>query len=210
MTSSGESSLDRFLVELSARTPAPGGGSAAAAAVAMAASLCAMAARFSEPATAEGGLVRHAEELRDVASGLCGEDRESYRTVLDAYRAVADDSPSSRRERLVAAKSQASDVPLRIVQTGTEVARLAASLTGSASQFLVGDAHAAVLLARAGTGAAAALVELNLVGSPTDDRLDRVRTLLDEVESAVAVAQSVLVGSLRTSCGAAAERGSRR
>lgn len=197
MTSAGEPALGRFLQELSAGTPAPGGGSAAAAAVAMAASLCAMAARFSEPSGTNGDLVRRAEALRDTASALCEQDLESYRPVLEALRPVAGEDPPSRRARVAVALSQASEVPLRIAETGAAVARLAASLAASGNPHLAGDSLTAALLAAAGARAAAALVELNLAGSAADSRLARVGALVDGAQAAVGAAQSCVAGRRR-------------
>lgn len=178
--------LDDLLEALSSADPAPGGGGAAVIAVALSASLCAMAARLSArhmPRAQE--TIAEALSLRDGLAPLCDQDAEAYGRVIAAHRLPAGPDPDERRRRVVEALSQANDVPVATMEAAAAVARLAARLAEEGNPNLRGDAVVAAVLAGAGADACAALVRINLVDLPRDDRHVEVRSLLDETVAAV-------------------------
>ena len=163
-------SVGEFLDEVAAREPAPGGGAAAAVTVATAAGLAAMAARFSTSRLDDAStLALHADRLRGGATPLADEDAAAYREVLDAYALPKEPDPHNRRDRIRAALLRAAEVPLRIAETGAEVARLGARLAADGNPNLRGDAFTAVMLADAATRSATGLVWINV----EQGRLDR-------------------------------------
>lgn len=169
--------VGRFLDELAAGRPAPGGGSAAAMTVALAAGLCAMTARLSAGRLAQAGeLAAQAQRLQDGVAQLAQADADGYRGVLEARR-IAPGTPG-RAAVVAAALSAASAVPIQIVEAGVEVAGLAARLADEGNPNLRGDAATAALLAAAGARAAAGLVAINLAATPNDDRSAYVEQLL--------------------------------
>ena len=172
-----EEPLGRFLELTASREPAPGGGSAAAATVALAAALSGMAARFStEYLEDAGALAERADGLRQEAARLARADATAYALVLEA-RGLSKD-PDPRRRRVADALSEAADVPLAVAEAGAEVAGLAAHLMENGNPNLKGDAACAVLLAEAGTRAAAVLAEMNLSEAGFEDgRLARAEGL---------------------------------
>lgn len=157
----GSSSVAALLAEVAAPKPAPGGGSSAAVA-------CALAAALVEMSGDE-----RAAALRERALELAEADLGSYAPVLEAQRLPADDP--ARAERLRAALSEASTVPLEVAEIGGAVAELAAAAARGGRRSLEGDATAGALLAEAATRAAARLVELNLGGQAGDPRLAAAR-----------------------------------
>lgn len=80
--------------------------------------------------------------------------------MLAAYRSPTADP--GRRERIRAALRHAADVPQQIAAAGARVAELAADVAARGNPNLLGDAHAAVLVAEAATRAAANLVRINV------------------------------------------------
>ena len=145
-------SLDAFLEQLAARTPAPGGGGAAAVTGAMAAGLVAMAARFSEKRLpGADDLADQADELRRRAADLADADARAYAAVLEA-------GPGQRREALLGAAL----VPLEIAEIGAEVAQLAVRVAESGNPNLRGDAVTGAVLAAASARSAACLVDINV------------------------------------------------
>ncbi|HEU5157906.1 MAG TPA: cyclodeaminase/cyclohydrolase family protein [Streptosporangiaceae bacterium] len=175
--------VGRFLDELAAGRPAPGGGSAAALTVALAAGLCAMAARLSEGRLARAAeLAAQAEELRAGVAPLAQADADGYRAVLEAHR-LPPGTPG-RAEAISAALSGASAVPVQIVEAGVRVAGLAGRLAEEGNQNLRGDAETAALLAAAGARAAGGLVAINLAGARDDDRSAYVERLLRKLPPA--------------------------
>jgi formiminotetrahydrofolate cyclodeaminase len=174
--------VGRFLDELSADRPDPGGGSAAALTVALAAGLCVMTARLSAPRLAAQAaelaaeLAAEAERLRTSVAALAQADADGYRGVLEARR-LPPGTPG-RSESISAALSAASAVPTQIVEAGVQVAGLAMRLAEEGNPNLRGDAMTAALLADAGARAAGRLVAINLADVPGDDKSEYVARLL--------------------------------
>jgi formiminotetrahydrofolate cyclodeaminase len=180
-----EQPLGQFLGGLAAGQAVPAGGSAAALAVALGASLCAKAARLSVRQLADrdvDGLIAEAERLCTSAGSLIQADAESYQGVLEALR----DRPD---RDLDVALSQASAIPMEVIELGADTARLAERLAADGNPGLRADAVTAALLAEAGARAAAVLVAINLARSPADDRPARAGTLLAEITSAARAAE---------------------
>jgi formiminotetrahydrofolate cyclodeaminase len=169
-----EQPLNGFLEMVASHETAPGGGASAAVAVALVAGLSGMTARLSADHLADAtGPAERADRLRRRVAPLAQEDATAYGRVLAAYRNQDDGTPGIRQERIRAALSGATDVPLAIAETGTEVAEVAARLARGGNPNLRGDA--AALLAKAGVRAAAVLVEINtMAGETSDDRVERV------------------------------------
>jgi hypothetical protein len=124
---------------------------AAALAVALAASLCAMAARLSAaqlPSARELGA--DAERLRDLAAPLAEADARAYAGVIAALRLPKEADPDRRSRVVAAALAAAADVPLQVAEAGAAVVALAARLAADGNPNLRGDAVTAGLLAEAG------------------------------------------------------------
>jgi len=164
-------SLGEFLDLVAKRQPAPGGGAVAAVTVAVAASLVAMAARYSADLL-DGGeaLIDDAERLRAGAANLADDDAEAYGAVIAAWAASRGDE-RSRRQQVDAALTRAAGVALEVAELGAETARLAGRLAVEGKRDVRGDAATALLLAEAATRAAAHLVAVNVETSGGDDHL---------------------------------------
>jgi methenyltetrahydrofolate cyclohydrolase len=148
---------------VAAETSAPGGGSVAAVVTAFAASLTAMAARFSSEQWEDAaGAVAQAEALRARALPLAEEDARAYESYLAALHLPKELEPAARDAAIGEALSRAADVPLAIAETALDVASLAAELTERGNPNLRGDAATAALLAEAAVRSTANLVEINL------------------------------------------------
>lgn len=173
MGASAERPLCELLAELAARTPAPGAGCASAWTGSLAAALTEMVARFADDTAAAARAAECRAEL--LAAG----EREisSYELVLAASRLPARDP--SRKQRLDAALTEASEPPFAIARASAEVAELAASIAAKSKTAVAGDAIAAAVLAEASSRAAARLVEINLTGLGHEPRLAVVRELVE-------------------------------
>ena len=175
-------SVAEFCGTIAAETSAPGGGSAAAITGALAASLVAMAARFSKGQWEDAaGAVAQAEALRARLLPLAEEDARAYESVLLALRMPKEVDEEVRDAAIGDALSRAADVPMAIAETSLDVATLACELTERGNQNLHGDAAAAAFLAEAAVRASANLVEINLATREGDERLERARELVEMV-----------------------------
>lgn len=164
-------SLGEFLDLVAKRQPAPGGGAVAAVTVSVAASLVAMAARYSADLL-DGGeaLIDDAERLRAGAANLADDDAEAYGAVIAAWAASRGDE-RSRRQQVDAALTRAAGVALEVAELGAETARLAGRLAVEGKRDVRGDAATALLLAEAATRAAAHLVAVNVETGGGDGHL---------------------------------------
>jgi formiminotetrahydrofolate cyclodeaminase len=175
-----DQSVSAFCDTLAAETSAPGGGSAAAIAGAMAASLAAMAARFSKEQWEDAsGAVAQAEALKARLLPLADEDAVAYENVLLALRMSKEVEEEVRDAAIGDALSRAADVPMEIAAASLDVAMLAADLAELGNQNLHGDAAAAAVIAEAAVRASTNLVEINLATREGDERLERARELCE-------------------------------
>jgi len=157
--------LGRFLDLVAEREPAPGGGSVAAVTVSLAAGLVSMTARYSADRLPQPDLlIADSERLRRRAAALADADADAYRAVLDA---------GGLPERIRAALTRASLVPLEVAELGAETARLAARLVDVGNPHLRGDAATALCLAEAAVRSAAQLVAINVRSGGCDEELVR-------------------------------------
>jgi methenyltetrahydrofolate cyclohydrolase len=176
--------VGRFLDELSAAAPDPGGGAVAALAVTLGAGLCVMTARLSGrhlPAAEE--MTARAGRLQDRAAPLAQADAEAYRAVLAALRTPG-------QAGAPAALSAACTVPMEVAEIGAEVAAVAAAVAAGGNPNVRGDAITAALLAAAGARAAAALVRINLTGAEGDGRPARAEHVAAEAARLAAEAEA--------------------
>ncbi len=180
MTGFAEQTVAEFCDTISAETSAPGGGSVAAVVGSMAASLAAMAARFSREQWEDAaGAVAQAEALKARLLPLADEDARAYENVLLALRMPKEVDEEVRDAAIGDALSRATDVPLAIAEASLDVAALAAELAERGNPNLHGDAAAAVFLADAAVRTSANLVEINLATREGDERLERARELAE-------------------------------
>jgi formiminotetrahydrofolate cyclodeaminase len=175
-------SVSEFCDTVAAETSAPGGGSVAAITGALAASLAAMAARFSKEQWEDAaGAVAQAEALKSRLLRLAEEDSRAYENVLLALRMPKDVDEEVRDAAIGDALSRAADVPMAIAEASVDVATLACELSQRGNQNLHGDAASAVFLAEGAVRASANLVEINLATREGDERLEHGRELVETV-----------------------------
>ena len=168
-------SLDEFLEDVAAATPAPGGGSSAGVTAALAAALVAMSARLAR----RSDHASEADRLRLLALKLAEEELTSYAPVLAAR------TPSDR----AAALELASEPPAQVAETAAAIAALGSDVAAASSEAVRGDALTGVTLAAAAAEAAARLVEINTGASgPVWDRArdaaERARIAAERARSA--------------------------
>ena len=159
-----------LLDELASESPAPAGGSAAAVVVAMAAALVEMGARRSPGWDDAIGVAAQARSLRLRTVPLVQADADAYAASLAALAAIGDTPGPDRDDAIANALGGAADVALAIARAGTDAVYLAELVADRGEPSGRDDAQAAVVLAEAGTRAAAGLVAANLMTAEDDER----------------------------------------
>jgi formiminotetrahydrofolate cyclodeaminase len=189
-TDTARETIAGFLERLSGRSATPGGGAAAALAAAHAAALVAMAARFTDHASAPE-VAEAADRLRDRAVGLADDDQAAFTAVSAAYSLPR--GTEQERERRTAAVLEAlagaAEPPAGVVAVAAELLGLAERLLPVVNATLVADLAAAAHAAQAAAGVGRLNVEANLrgradhpirVGLPDVDELTRRASELHE------------------------------
>ncbi len=115
--------LKKYLNDLAAKKPAPGGGSAGALSGALAAGLVSMVVNFSigknspdEKRLKE--ILKESENLREKMSELVDEDVKVYEEVSSVFKLPKESE--GRKEKIQEALKKAAKVPLEIAQVGSE------------------------------------------------------------------------------------------
>lgn len=191
-----------FCAALASDAPVPGGGGAAALSGALAASLCAMAARLtmSKPAFADrageiNALVTQADDLRLWLLRLIDGDAEGFLPLSQAY-SIPKDEPD-RAETLRCATLAACQAPAEMMEALAQCTALLETLLQNCSRLMLSDVGCAAALCAGALEAAAMNVFVNtksLKGDPEADALAlRVSRLLDDcLPRARAVSSQVL------------------
>jgi methenyltetrahydrofolate cyclohydrolase len=190
-------SIDEFLAELGADSPAPGGGSAAALAGAAAAALCAMVCRltlaresYRDSWPAMRDTLAEAERLAARLRDLIQEDADAYLSVV-AARTLPRGTPEEKAARAAAVQAatvRSAEVPLETLDRLGACARIVELAVSKGNPSCITDAGTAGALVRAGGASAAYNVRVNLP-SITDEELKgtieaRTRETLAEINAA--------------------------
>jgi len=143
-----QGSIKKYLNDLSARTPAPGGGSAAALSAAMAAGLVAMACQFTLGKEKYKGfqarcrrILRESLKTKDKLSRLADADVKAYK--------------SRDLDQAIRVPAEVCVLSCRIMESGAEVLE-------KGNKILASDALLGVLLAGVSFSAGLMYVEVNL------------------------------------------------
>lgn len=132
-------SISRYLDDLAAKKPTPGGGSAGALAGALAAGLVSMAVNFSIGKNPRNDkklklILKQSETLRKNMSELIDEDINAYKKVSVLLK-----SSKAKSEKIQKALKNAAKVPLEIAQIGVEVIKLNEKLFPICNPRLISD-----------------------------------------------------------------------
>jgi glutamate formiminotransferase/formiminotetrahydrofolate cyclodeaminase len=193
--------VDRFVDEVSADSPAPGGGSVAALAGSLASALAAMVANLTvgkkgyEAVWDElSGLAERAQAVKDQLIRAIDEDTEAFNGVLAAMR-LPKGSPEQQAARDTAveqAYQDAARVPLATARLCLDALALSADVAAKGNVHSASDAGVGAVLARAAVEGAGLNVLINL-GSVKDEhfkaecRREAERLMADAAARAAAV-----------------------
>ncbi len=201
---------DRFLDELAAGTPTPGGGSAAAYAGAMAAGLVAMVGRLTlgkkKYAAVQDRvevIVATADELRSRLEAAVTQDARAFEAVLAANRLPSDSEQSkqARRAAIERATVTAGEVPLAVVRDCADVLDLTLEIASVGNVNAISDAGVAGDLAQAGLSGAALNVRVNAAGLQEPEPREGWLTELESVQASAQAALRELRGMLTERAG---------
>ena len=196
-----QSSCEDFACALASTAPVPGGGGAAALCGALAAALCAMAARLTagrkkyiDRVARLDAIALRADELRLRLLALIDEDAEGFAPLAAAYSLPKDDPKS--RDTLRAAVLNACEAPAEMLRCAAAALELLEQARLLASPLLLSDVGCGAALARACVECAAMNVFVNtqmLPGDPESEyrKEEALRLRAEFLPRAEAVAEAV-------------------
>ncbi len=163
----------KFIDDVAAGTPAPGGGSAAAYAGALAAALALMNARltvgkkrYADVEQEVFEIIEQTEPLRAALTESIEKDAKSYDGVMEAMRLPkgTEAEIAVRDEAILKASLVAAQVPLQSARDCLAVLKLAKRMCEIGNENAISDAAAGAHMAKAGFMAAGLNVRINLLG----------------------------------------------
>lgn len=189
-----QSTVERFLTDLAARIPAPGGGAAAALHAAQSAALIAMVARYSDGARYDAALMQRivieADELRERSLSLAEADADAFGAVGAAYKVPKDDP--ARAQLIASALAGAARPPADVIEVTVRLVSLAEELVPSGNRNLITDVAAAAAAATAAAVTARVNIEVNLRGLADAALAASLRATADLADDVVARADQVV------------------
>jgi formiminotetrahydrofolate cyclodeaminase len=165
-------SLEQFLDALGSSAPTPGGGAASALVAALAAALAEMVAqltvgrpKYAAVEERAQAVLRETLRLRMELLALVDEDARAYSGVAAAYALPkgSDDERHARDEAIQVSLHEAMQPPMRIMERGCDVLRLAGEIAEIGNPTVASDAGCAALLGEAAVRAAGLNVLANVV-----------------------------------------------
>jgi len=189
--------IQRFLDELAAPTPTPGGGSASALAGALSASLLAMVAGLSMkkgkiPRALARQIQRKALAIQKQLLRAVEDDARSYEGVMAALRLPKDTERQKERrlQRLERALQKATKPPTIVCEASIELLEHSRVLLSGGNPSAWSDTAVAALLAHAAMEGGFFNIQINLESikdKAFSDRMNRqIRQLKDRAERIVA------------------------
>lgn len=191
-------SLEKYVGDLAAKLPAPGGGSAAALVGSLAAALNSMVLNFTVgnekfKANAESivdeeeakRVLASSEKLRNELLNLVQEDVNVYSKVSGAYKMprATDEEKNKRNEMIQVSLKEAVKVPLRTLEISIEVMRISEVLLKLGNPNLISDVGVAACLADATLKSSIINIEVNLSSIKDKEFAAQMRKKVNEVET---------------------------
>ncbi len=179
-----DSPISKYLDDLAARMPAPGGGSAAALAASLGVSLMAMVANYSvgkakeKPAEEKvADMFVKIERSRDRLKDLIDEDVSCYAKLSKAMKEFKKGSPE-----LEAAYKEAAGVPFEICKIASENLKLCVDLVEHGNKNLITDSAMAAILLEGAFLSAKFNVYINLKYITDTEYIEKVHKYLSPLK----------------------------
>ncbi len=202
-TTFGESAIGRYLDDLAAKIPAPGGGAVAALHAAQGAALVAMVARYTTRAKDADNrpvidrIIVAADAARTRSLALADADAAAFTAVGAAYKLPkdTDEQTATRASAITAALLEAARVPAAVVAEADEILSLAADLLPIGNPNVVTDIGAAADAARAAATSSRLNIAINVTSLGAEHGAE-FGPVLSRIDELIARADTVYAGVL--------------
>jgi len=181
-------SIKKYLTDLSAKKPAPGGGSAAALSAAIGVSLMSMVAsytlgnpKYKKVEARAADILKRANNARSKFQKLIDADIEAYDKLSKSAKGAK--GQSSRLENLY---KKAAGVPLEICRTAADCLKMCEKLAQIGNKKLVTDTAIAAMLLESAFFSAKYNVYVNLKYIKDIDYVGKAYKVLTSLEEGIA------------------------
>lgn len=189
-----QDSLKKYLDDLAAKLPAPGGGSAAALAAASGVALISMVANFTvgkeKYKSAEDEIkdvLSQAEGLRQKLMNLVDQDVAAYKKISAAFK-LPKDNPEDKRKRTQAIQQglkEALGPPLEVCKCSHMASKLCPISAEKGNVNLISDVGVAIALLESAFQAALLNVEINLKSIKDEKFILGIRKTLEPMKKEI-------------------------
>lgn len=183
-----------FLAELASASPAPGGGSTSALAGALGCALTAMVCQLTIGRKKYEGVQAEMHELLGAAGRaqrefveLMEKDTAAFTKVMQAFSLPkdTDDQKALRSRAIQTATTEATQVPLRVMELCDEALSITASVAEKGNVNSISDAGVGALLLNAGCHGAALNVSINLATLKDAAYVESTKLRMEEIQGSV-------------------------
>lgn len=183
--------VNKYLDDLAAKLPAPGGGSASALAGATGAALFCMVANFTAGNEKYGdvqeeiiGILKKLETIRKRLAELVDEDVLLYSEVSKAYKFAknTEEEKKARSEAIQEAVKNALQVPIEILINCAKAMSVAERLLEIGNKNLASDIGVGVRLLEAGFDGAVINVDINIALIKDEKFIEKKRNEVNELK----------------------------
>ena len=192
MNNYAQQSIEKYINDLSAKLPAPGGGSAAALVSATGAACLLMVANFTlnkkgyETAWKEmQDIILELEPARAKLIGLIDSDVLAYQKFADACKLPrnTEEEKVTREQKIQEVSKEALGVPLETMIVSAGLLPAADKLLARGNRNLITDVGCGVIFLMAGIESAKLNVEINLKNITDARFIETTKSKVDEVMS---------------------------
>jgi len=198
--------VQSFTEELASASPAPGGGSVAALAGSIAGSLVSMVSKltigkekYKDYEEELKGVMEEAQNLRIKLLKLVDDDTEAFNKVMAAFK-MPKETPEDKIKRSDAIQSAfvgAAELPLEVAKLCLRAMKLSETVIDHGNSNAASDAGVSVLMAGAGSKAAALNVEINLGAIKDEAKKEELQENLDSVMQELVRVEKTLLEKVR-------------
>jgi len=180
-----EQSFAELLLNISSKSPTPGGGTVAGMSAAVSASLVSMVCnltigknKYRHYEDEMKKILAHAEKLREEFTLLADKDAEVFNEVMKAY-SLPHETEEQKNERKYAvqeATKRASLVPMDVLRRCEALAQLCLAVVSKGNENSISDAGVAAILAYAAAQSASLNILINLSTISDEDFVAKLKT----------------------------------
>jgi len=180
-----QSSLRRFVNELSMDSPTPGGGSTAALSGSLASALASMVANltvgkkgYDEVWEEMKEVATQAQELKDWLLSAVDRDAEAFNKVMEAWSLpkTTEEQKIQRNKAIQQATKGAALIPLEVMRRSIRVLELAKKVAQKGNVNSVSDAGVSAIMAYSAAEGASLNVKINLSSIEDKDFVEQTRS----------------------------------